>query len=224
MVTLAPRTADASRMTIRTTPRALAVIALGVLLVSCSSTRYTTPASTEELAELVLIISELPDGQVTHSWQPAEGFDLSRYRHHASNDSLARHIVRVTARPRDCDQELQDCYQDCMRRPLPSGHGHVKTPRKGGGKSEYCRNECWQAYQDCVELQKLRPQEFTAVDGAVDWLKRNHKTILVGSVVMIAGVIFVAVSAGAGLVVLAPIALMASPAIPSEPYLAGVSP
>jgi hypothetical protein len=111
-----------------------------------------------------------------------------------------------------------------MRRPLPRGYGHVKTPRKGGGKSEYCRDRCWQAYQDCVDLQKLQPLEFTAVDGAIDWLKRNHKAILLGSVVMISGVVFVVVSAGAGLVVLAPIALVASPTIPSEPYIAGMSP
>jgi hypothetical protein len=172
----------------------------------------------------VLIISELPDGQVTHSWQRAEDFDLSRYRHHSNSDSPPGHIVLAAARPRDCDQEMQDCYQNCMRRSLPSGYGHIKSPRKSGGKSEYCREQCWQSYQDCVELQRLRPQEFTAVDGAVDWLKRNREAVVVGSVVMIAGAVFVVVSAGAGLLVLAPLALVASPAIPSEPYLAGVSP
>jgi hypothetical protein len=206
------------------TPRRLVAAALSVLLVSCSATRHTAPASAEELAELVLILNELPDGQVTHSWQRAEDFDLSRYKLHSSNDSPHGRIVPVAARPRDCDQEMQVCYQNCMRRPLARGYGHVKTPRKSGGKSEYCRETCWQAYQDCVELQKRQPQEFTAVDGAINWLKRNHKAILAGSVVMIAGVVFVVVSAGAGLVVLAPIALVASPGIPSEPYLAGVSP
>ncbi|QRO02966.1 hypothetical protein JRI60_46350 [Archangium violaceum] len=61
-----------------------------------------------------------------------------------------------------------------------------------------------------MELQERRPREFSAVNDAVDWLKRNHQTILVGSIVVIAGVAFVAVSAGAGLVVLAPAALLAS--------------
>lgn len=211
-------------MTTRTTPRKLVAAVLSVLLVSCSTTRNTAPASTEELAQMVLILNELPDGQVTHSWQRAEDFDLSRYGLHLSANSPYGPILPVVARPRDCDQEMQVCYQNCMRRPLAPGYGHVKTPRKGGGKSEYCRETCWQSYQDCVELQKLQPLEFTAVNGAVDWLKRNHKAILAGSVVMIAGVVFVVVSAGAGLVVLAPIALVASPAVPSEPYLAGVSP
>jgi hypothetical protein len=207
-----------------TPPGKLVAACLGVFLAACSATRGTTPPNTAALAELVLIISELPDGQVIHTWQRVEDFDLSRYRHHVSSNNPHGRIVPAAARPRDCDQELQDCYQDCMRRPLPRGYGHTKVPRKGGGKSEYCRDTCWQAYQECVELQKLQAHEFTAVDGAVNWLKRNHKVVLVGSVVMIAGVVFVVVSAGAGLVVLAPIALVASPSIPSEPYIAEVSP
>jgi hypothetical protein len=61
-----------------------------------------------------------------------------------------------------------------------------------------------------VELERLRPQEFTAVDGAVDWLKRHRTGVLVGSVVVIAGVAFVVVSAGTGVVILAPVVLLAS--------------
>ncbi len=56
------------------------------------------------------------------------------------------------------------------------------------------------------------------------WLKRNHKAILLGSVVIIAGVAFVVVSAGAGLVILAPAVLLASPPAEVEPLMAGVSP
>jgi flavin reductase (DIM6/NTAB) family NADH-FMN oxidoreductase RutF len=68
--------------------------------------------------------------------------------------------------------------------------------------------------------------EFTAVDSAVDWLKRHRTAILVGSVVVIAGVVFVTVSAGAGAVVLAPIALVvvASSVPHLEPQFVEVSP
>jgi hypothetical protein len=192
------------------TRRRLVAATLGLLLASCSTTRYTTPGP-EDLADLVLVISELTDGQVTHSWQRAEGFDLSRYRHPPNNSSSSGSIMRVAARPRDCDQELQDCYSDCMRSPLPRGYGHVKSPRSSGGKSEYCRETCWQPFQDCVELQGLKPQEFTSAESAVDGLKLNREAILVGSIILIAGVAFVAVSAGAGLLVLAPIALVVAP-------------
>jgi hypothetical protein len=95
---------------------------------------------------------------------------------------------------------------------------------KRGGKAAYCRDQCWQSYRDCTELEKLQPQEFTAVDTAIDWLKRNRKAVLVGSVVVIAGVAFVVVSAGAGLVILAPAVLLAAPGAESEHIMAGMSP
>ena len=52
--------------------------------------------------------------------------------------------------------------------------------------------------------------QFPAVDGAVEWLKDHRKELFVGTVVVIAGVTFVVVSAGGGLLALAPLALMAS--------------
>jgi hypothetical protein len=70
-----------------------------------------------------------------------------------------------------------------------------------------------------LELERLRPQEFTAVDGAIDWLKRHRTTVLAGSIIVIAGVAFVVISAGAGLIVLAPVVLVTSwdPPHPSPP-------
>ncbi len=109
-----------------------------------------------------------------------------------------------------------------MSRPLPRGYGHITSGNRGnGGKERYCEDRCRQPYLDCKELQELRPQKFTAIDGAVDWLKRHRNSILVGSVVIIAGVVFVVVSAGAGLVVLAPAVLLTSSAIPYDGCMAG---
>jgi hypothetical protein len=88
----------------------------------------------------------------------------------------------------------------------------------------FCWEKCKQAYLDCEKLQELQPREFTAIDNAVDWLKRHHKEVLVGSLIVIAGVAFVVVSAGAGLVVLAPAVLLASSAPPAEPHMVQVSP
>lgn len=112
-----------------------------------------------------------------------------------------------------------------MSRPLSRGFGHITSrDRKKGGKAAYCRDRCRQPYLDCMKLQELKPQEFSAADGAVDWLKRHRKSILVGSVVIIAGVVFVVVSAGAGLVVLAPAVLLTSSATSSGSCIAAVSP
>lgn len=181
-----------------------------VLLLSCGTAQHAVPADSEDLTGVVLVLRELPDGQVTAAWQRAEEFDLSRYRREETTPGMNGRVVLTAGRQRDCAEENRACIRECMSRPLPRGFGHITWGGRGkGGKEAYCNRQCMQAYLDCEELQGLKPQEFTAWDGAVDWLKSNRKEILVGSVVTIAGVAFVVVSAGAGLVILAPAVLLA---------------
>lgn len=193
-------------------PERLLASLLGVLLVSCGATRSTTAPEVEELTRYVLLIQESPDGQVTHAWRRAEEFDLSRYKQPSSTRGTTYgRIVLASRRPRDCDEENLQCIKMCMSRPLPRGFGHTTSGGRGkGGKLEWCEKQCQQPYRDCQQLEGRQPQEFSAMDEAVDWLKRNSREVLVGSIVVIAGVAFVTVSAGAGLVVLAPAALLAS--------------
>ena len=66
--------------------------------------------------------------------------------------------------------------------------------------------------------------EFATTDSALPWLKQHRKTILVGSIVVIAGVVFVVISEGLGLLVLAPAMLVASSAPRTGPQTAQVSP
>ena len=70
----------------------------------------------------------------------------------------------------------------------------------------------------------MKPREFSTVDAAVDWLERHRRSILVGSVVVIAGVAFIVVSAGTGLVILAPAALLASGEGEAAPVVMGAVP
>jgi hypothetical protein len=208
-----------------TAPARITAALLGILLAACSSTRHAAPATSRELTRFVLFIRELPDGTVTHAWQRAEEVDLSQYRLRARARGAARRILPAVARPRDCHQEFIDCVEDCKTRPLARGFGHITSGRDGKArKEEYCRSKCWQPYLDCSELQEAKPQEFSAVDSAVDWLKRNRKEVLLGSVVVVAGVAFVVVSAGVGLVVLAPAVLLAEPETPSMPWMAEAAP
>jgi hypothetical protein len=95
-----------------------------------------------------------------------------------------------------------------MKSRLPSYLNHIK--RGSGAHGTYCANKCLQEYMRCLELQKSRALEFPIINDAVDWLKRHRQELLVGSVVVIAGVAFVALSGGTGLLILAPVALVAS--------------
>jgi hypothetical protein len=94
-----------------------------------------------------------------------------------------------------------------MKRRLPSSYSHIK--RGDGSKKQYCERECLNEYMECLELQKARGLQFSAVNDAVEWLKRNREDLLLGTVVIIAGVAFVTVSAGAGVAILAPVVLVA---------------
>jgi hypothetical protein len=189
-------------------PARLLASTLCLLLVSCSATRYSAAPDVEEPTHYVLVIETSPGGQVTHDWRPAEDFDLRRYRYPSSARATTHgRIVLASGRQRDCHEELNTCVDTCTARPLPPGFGHI---RSRGSKAKWCRDQCWQPYRDCEELQGRLPQEFSAMDEAIGWLKDNRQTLLVGSVVIITGVVFVTVSAGAGLVVLAPAVLLAS--------------
>ncbi|WP_241758949.1 hypothetical protein [Pyxidicoccus parkwayensis] len=215
-------------MRIPPTLTSFTAVLLSGLLVACGSTRHIAPASASELNRFVLFIRELPDGTVTHSWQRAEEVNLAEYRLLSRSRSRPRNFLPVVAHPRDCHQEFVDCIEECVSRPLAPGYGHITSDKpknaSKASKRSFCRDKCWQPYRDCSELQELKPQEFTAIDSAVDWLKRNRKTVLVGSVVVVAGVAFVVLSAGAGLVVLAPAVLLAEPATPFESWMAEAAP
>ncbi len=125
-----------------------------------------------------LAASALSHGQVAHSWQPLEEFDFSRHPSFPSMQSVTGEVIPAGMRP---------------------GYGHVTTPdRKRGGKSDFCRKKCMQPYLDCCRLREIEPQRFTAISDAVAWLKRHREEVFVGSSIVIAGVVFITVSAGAG--------------------------
>jgi hypothetical protein len=205
-------------------PQKVVVAALSVLLVSCSATRYAALTSTEELSRLVLVMEEAPDGQVSHSWQRAEDFDLERYRYGSSSDDVVGRIVLATSRQPDCYAQYLECYHQCRRTPVPPDFNqYIHDFGPGAGHDRYCSEKCMRQYTECMRAQGRRAQEFSAVDSAVDWLKSNHESVLVGSLVVIAGVVFVTVSAGAGVIVLAPVVLVASSGALDAPHIAAVS-
>lgn len=191
----------------RTACHRLRALAFAWLLVACGSTRPAVAPRAEELSNFVLIIEEGPNGEVGHSWQRATELDLTRYETPSCPGLGTGSIVLASRRPRDCDQEQIECYRDCMKSKLPSFLNHIK--RGDGSKARFCSEECLQEYMECLEQQKSRALMFSAVDDAVEWLKRNRRELLVGTIVVIAGVAFVTISAGAGAVVLAPVVLVA---------------
>ncbi|WP_245814811.1 hypothetical protein [Cystobacter ferrugineus] len=98
-----------------------------------------------------------------------------------------------------------------------------------GSKKDHCRQKCLQPYLDCSRLKELAESKvvkFHAPDAAVDWIERNGEKLLVGAVVVIAGVSFVVVvgASGGGALLLAPVIVLASSETASESSFLAVHP
>jgi hypothetical protein len=181
---------------------------LALLLTACGNTRHATSPRAEELTGFVLILQEETNGQISHFWQRATELDLTRYDPPFSAHERAGSVVLASRRPVDCDQEQIDCFRACMKRRFPTAQNHIR--RGDGSKRDFCSEDCLKKYMQCLKLQESQALQFTALDAAIEWLKRNREKLLVGTIVVIAGVAFVTLSAGAGAVVLAPVVLVAA--------------
>lgn len=219
------RLGDADSPHVRTaSTRRLVAASLGLLLIACSATRASHPAPTnvQELSRSVLVIEKTPDGQVTHSWEPLSGFDLSKYPYRASGGTVDGPIVRA-AWTRDCEEESGACLDMCMK----SLRGRNWSHSSKGSKAEHCRRGCRPAYIDCCQLrEQAEALKFSTADKAVAWLKQHHEELRVGAAVVIAGVAFVAIAVGSGgaALVLVPAVLMVSSDEPAGLQLAQVKP
>ena len=187
----------------------IAVLGLLGILAACSSSQTPLIAETSHefplnLHESVLVVGVAPGKQAEYSWQPASLWNQELNSLRVSTGVSTARIVLASSRPRDCDQEQIDCHRDCMRRKPPYPHG----ARRSHSHIEYCDNKCLGEYMNCLKLQKLEALSFTAIGHAADWLRRYQREIMVGTTVVAAGVTFVVISTGAGLIVLAPLALL----------------
>jgi hypothetical protein len=198
------------------------------LIFSCSATVHAPsgPSGSADLSRYVLIIQETPDGGVSHAWQRLSEFDLSRYPELASQGHIEAPVLRASFN-RDCEAERDSCEEMCKA----SLKGRNWTHASDRSKNAMCSERCMPAYVDCCKLRELADAgklrvSFPVVGSAVDWLKQHHRELLVGTVVVIAGVAFVvvAVGSGGGALVLAPFVLMASSGVPSVHALTQVVP
>ncbi|MCP3058268.1 hypothetical protein LXT21_05765 [Myxococcus sp. K38C18041901] len=111
---------------------------------------------------------------------------------------------------RDCDAEHVACFDRCWNSTPP-----LRSIKPGTGKHhEYCTEKCREAYMDCTqaaEQSARRPQpttlRFSSMESAIDWLGEHKTEVLIGTVVVVAGVAFIISTGGSGALVLAPLAL-----------------
>jgi len=218
--------------------RALAV-SIAIILVACGTTRSSTagPVGPQDLARYALAFEQHPDGHVTHTWIPLKDFDLEQFQHTLSTARSPRNIVRVSSSGLNeyCTGRYDQCMEDCPKSSRPvvvNGHQYTDTKIRPWRvvRGWWCQTYCLEASVACKKGRGEWAAEFDAkfdsIDPAVDWIKRHGTELVVGTVVVIAGVAFVVVVVGTGgaALILAPALLMTenAPALSPEPQLAEI--
>lgn len=218
------------------TQKAMAV-SLAFVLFSCGATRYSAagPTGSHDLAQYAIVFQQQPDGQVTHAWVPLKDFDPTRFQHTLSTARVRRNIVRVSSTGLNeyCDGRHDQCVNDCLKSSKPFVIGHRKYMDTQAqpwriARSWWCPSNCMEAMIECKkgrgEWADDYAAEFDSIDPAIDWIKKHRTELVVGSVVVIAGVAFAVVVAGSGgaALALAPLLVMAevSPGMPPAHQLA----
>jgi hypothetical protein len=213
-------------------PQRVMASSLALLLVSCSASRHSAvgPTGPLELARYVLIIQETPAGGVEHEWRPLKDFpaQYQRASHGSTFYGQARTVALTAA---ECRQQYEVCVPTCKAstRIFQVGKYRYDSTAWGPwrkGKWTYCDRACLWQLADCESKADPEPRRFEAIEPAVDWIKENRNELLVGAVIVIAGVAFVAVlvGTGGGSLALVPLVMVASPGQPAGTELMAVQP
>jgi hypothetical protein len=227
-------------MSIGTIPRKVMAVSICLLLASCSATQHVSPGPVgpHDVSRYILIVHDAPGGKALHEWKPLRDVDRARFQYPARDTSARRGFVHVSSTGRDqyCEGRRTQCEADCLRSRRPFPVGHLLYPEYEGpwskGKQWWCPRACRMLADMCRrgmgEWAEDHSEEFGDVDSAVDWVKSHREEILVGTVIVIAGVAFIAVGmvAGVGALVFVPLVTMTEAPLSASPdaRIAGVVP
>lgn len=136
------------------------------------------------------------------STQATVRLSAAEYTRGSHRSSRAFDIVLAAGKSRNCDAEHNACFEDCWNSPPPYGH----IPPQKAQHYQHCTSLCLKKYMECCKQRRLSPQAFPEMKTALDWLKAHKTEVVVGSVVIVAGVAFIVATGGAGGLVLLPLA------------------
>lgn len=117
--------------------------------------------------------------------------------------SRAFEIKYASSGSRNCDAEHIACFRRCWNTlpPWPLQYGDK-------GHDKYCTKKCREEYMECLKQMEARPLAFPDIVTARNWLERHKVEVLAGSIVLVAGAVFVVSTGGAGALVLVPLAAL----------------
>ncbi len=96
-----------------------------------------------------------------------------------------------------CNEANKTCVDSCIKA-LPA------KKRKDKAEQRTCEQKCHKEYMVCLARAGLVKKVFNAFDTAWSWIK-EHKTAIVGSIVVIGGVAYIVSTGGSGALILIPL-------------------
>jgi hypothetical protein len=97
----------------------------------------------------------------------------------------------------ECEREQILCFRRCWRRRPP-----WPVERGSRGHYLYCQSKCLAEYLLCVG-ETAAEMAFASMSAAMQWL-REHPGVVVGTIVVVGGVVFIVATGGSGALVLVP--------------------
>lgn len=109
-------------------------------------------------------------------------------------------VLLASQNTRDCDAEHIDCYQRCFKKTPPYPY-----TRGASDHHRYCESKCLKEYMTCLEQSGQHVRRFSTMGRALAWLDTHKKEILIGTIVVVAGVTLVVATGGSGALALVPL-------------------
>ena len=128
---------------------------------------------------------------------------MSTYQSQVHTREFYGRAVTAAFTSEECRHEYEVCVPECLASTrIRQVSKYVYDSRIHGpwrtGKYAYCGGACMKQLANCLHDVEPDPVKFEAIAPAVDWVKENRNNILMGTLVVIAGVAFVAVMVGSG--------------------------
>jgi hypothetical protein len=109
-----------------------------------------------------------------------------------------------------CQQALEKCMKSCWeKKQWPYPH----NKEQAGWYYKRCTADCNREFTDCeeeyeeAERQQEKKLEFSRMNEALEWLEKHKTEVVLGTIVIVAGVAFFVTTGGSGTLLLAPLAL-----------------
>lgn len=178
----------------------------GGALPSARSTAENEPSPARQQIDVMPVPEPLVFGDETSKSLPVEQYEEPDGA--CSNalyveEPMASGYVKTSVHEIEaiCNALQIECFRKCFNKAPPKGKGWKKGD---GDHYRYCQSMCLAQFMECRRKLGIVTRVFDAFDAAWSWIK-DHKTEIVGTIIVVGGVVYIVSTGGSGALVLIPL-------------------